>query len=168
MTELVGNSRSNRRIVIIGSMGVFGKMVELSTMLGSLDIPVVIPEEENEVIQQLNLFDFEEFKRNVSFAYLRKIRDPRTYAVLAVNLDRHNIFDYIGPNTFAELAVAFAQSKKMYLYQAMPEAYVDELSAWQAIELQGSLDRLIEDFRRDCMQEDTQLKLQIDWTSIES
>jgi len=101
----------------------------------------------------------EEFKRRVSFAYLKKIRHPSTFAVLAVNLDRHGIPNYIGPNTFAEITVAFAQSKRIYLYQGMPEAYVDELSAWRAVLLNGSLQQLATDFWQSCMQEDKQLKL---------
>lgn len=87
-------------------------MVDIAKMLSEHGVNVIIPEAESSLIHQLSLFDFEEFKRNVSFAYLRKIRDPKTYAVLAINLDQHKILNYIGPNTFAELAVAFAQSKK--------------------------------------------------------
>ncbi|WJD72162.1 hypothetical protein QQ994_09980 [Pseudomonas asiatica] len=150
--------RSDRRVVLIGSMGVYGKMVDIAKMLSEHGVNVIIPEAESSLIHQLSLFDFEEFKRNVSFAYLRKIRDPKTYAVLAINLDQHKILNYIGPNTFAELAVAFAQSKKMYIFQSVPDAYADELSAWKTINLLGDLTKLIEDFRRDCMVEDSQLR----------
>lgn len=150
--------RSDRRIVLIGSMGVYGKMLDIASVLASHGVNAIVPEAENNVVHQLSLFDFEEFKRNVSFSYLRKIRDPKTYAVLAINLDQHRILNYIGPNTFAELAVAFAQSKKMYILQSIPEAYSDELSAWKAISLLGDLSRLIDDFRRDCMVEDSQLR----------
>lgn len=151
--------RASRRIVLIGSMGVYPLIKQCAETLGSLGIQTIVPDEEDEAIHQLSLFEFEHFKRRVSFAYLRKIRDPRTYCVLAVNVDRHGILNYVGPNTFAEIAVAFAQSKKIYLLQGMPEAYVDELSAWRAISLRGRLDQLIADFRADCMVEDPQMRI---------
>lgn len=149
---------TNRRVVLIGSMGVYQEIKKCAIELGKYGIHTIVPEEEGETVLQLSLFDFEHFKRRVSFSYLRKIRDPRTYCVLAVNMDRHGILNYIGPNTFAEIAVAFAQSKKIYLLQSAPEAYGDELSAWRAINLRGNLNQLIKDFREDCMTEDPQLR----------
>lgn len=150
--------KTKRRVVLIGSMGVYQHIKECADELGSFGIQTVMPTEEGEVIQQLSLFDFEHFKRRASFSYLRKIRDPRTYCVLAVNVDRHGILNYVGPNTFAEIAVAFAQSKKIYLLQGTPDAYLDELSAWRAVSLKGQLDRLVSDFRADCMVEDPQMR----------
>ena len=151
--------KTNRRIVLIGSMGVYSNVLDFAGRLNSSGINTIVPEEEDSAVQQLSLFDFEQFKRRVSFAYLRKIRDPRTYCVLAINLDRHGILNYIGPNTFAEIAVAFAQSKKIYLLQGVPEAYADELSAWRSIPLYGDLEKLASDFRDDCMVDDPQMRL---------
>lgn len=151
--------RTNRRVVIIGSMSVYDRMTAIANELHAAGIQTVVPEAEGEAIRQMSLFDFEQFKRRVSFAYLRKIRDPRTYCVLAVNLDRHGILNYIGPNTFAEIAVAFAQSKRIYLYQGMPDAYIDELSAWGCTLLNGRLSGLVNNFRESCMKEDAQLRL---------
>lgn len=150
---------TNQRVVLIGSMGVYEYIREYAEKLNSVGIHTIIPEEEDRTIQQLSLFDFENFKRKVSFSYLRKIRHPMTYCVLAVNLDRHGILNYIGPNTFAEIAVAFAQSKRIYLLQSAPDAYSDELSAWKSINLYGSLERLINDFREECMTEDPQFRM---------
>lgn len=151
--------RANRRIVLIGSMSVYSTIVDLAGELANWEIQTVIPEAENEAVQRLSLQEFEQFKRRVSFAHLKKIRDPRTYAVLAINPDRHGIMNYVGPNTFAEIAVAFAQSKRIYLYQGMPEAYADELSAWGAVVLNRQLDRLIAAFQQACLEEDMQLRL---------
>lgn len=150
---------SNRRIVLIGSMSAYRELLDCASILNAQGIATVVPEPEDEAVQQLSLFEFETFKRRVSFAHLRKIRDPRTYGVLAVNVDRHGILNYVGPNTFAEIAVAFAQSKKIFLLQNVPEAYNDELSAWRATPLFGRLDRLITTFREDCMVEDPQARL---------
>ena len=151
--------RTKRRVVLIGSMGVYHQILEIAEQLGAAGIQTVVPDAENESVRQMSLFDFEQFKRRVSFAHLRRIRDPRTYCVLAVNFDRYGILNYLGPNTFAEIAVAFAQSKRIYMLQANPEAYSDELSAWRAISLRGNIQQLIADFRGDCMKEDPQMCL---------
>lgn len=151
--------RATKRIVLIGSMGVYHQILDVAQRLGNFGIQAIPPEPEEEIAQQLTLFDLEQFKRRVSFAHLRKIRDPRTYCVLAINPDRHGILNYIGPNTFAEIAVAFAQSKKIYLFQGISEAYSDELSAWRSTSLRGNLKQLISDFKTDCMVEDPQLRL---------
>lgn len=166
--ELTDNSdkgiallKTNRRVVLCGSMGAYVDILGISSKLNEFQLPTVVPEVEDEIVQRLSADAFDEFKRKVSFQYLKKIRDPRTFAVLAVNVDRHGIPDYIGPNTFAEIAVAFAQSKKVYLLQGMPDAYVDELSAWRTIPLNGNLERLVGDFKKQCMAEDSQLRLSL-------
>ncbi len=155
----VNQLQTSRRIVLIGSMGAYYHILEVAHQLNSAGIPAVVPDAEDEAVRQMSLSAFEDFKRRVSFAHLRRIRDPRTYCVLAVNPDRHGILNYLGPNTFAEIAVAFAQSKKIYLLQGQPEAYIDELSAWRSISLQGNLKQLIADFQKDCMSEHPQMSL---------
>ncbi len=151
--------KTTRRVVLCGSMGAYSDILAISSHLNKLQVPTVVPEIEDENVQRLSANTFEDFKRRVSFQYLKKIRDPRTFAVLAVNVDRHGIPDYIGPNTFAEIAVAFAQSKKIYLLQGMPDDYTDELSAWRTVPVHGNLERLVGDFKRLCMAEDSQLRL---------
>jgi hypothetical protein len=160
MSDLGASSlRTTRRIVLIGSMGVYHQMLDIASQLGAVGIQTVVPDAEVESVRQMALFEFEDFKRRVSFAHLRRIRDPRTYCVLAVNPDRYGILNYLGPNTFAEIAVAFAQSKKIYLLQGAPEAYLDELSAWRSISLRWNLQHLVTDFQHDCMVEDPQMRL---------
>ena len=107
-------TQSKRRIVIIGSMSVYPSMIKVAKQLNSFGIKTVIPEEEGDIVKQVSLFDFDQFKRRASLSYLRKIRDPRTYCVLAMNLDKYGILNYVGPNTFAEIAVAFAQSNALW------------------------------------------------------
>jgi hypothetical protein len=79
--------------------------------------------------------------------------DPRTFAVLAINADKHGIRDYIGPNTFAEVAVAFSQGKRIYLLQDVPQNLEDELRAWGVVPLRGDLGRLVGDFFACCQSE---------------
>ena len=136
---LVNKKKFKQRIVICGSMSFYGDMLAIQKCLEDEGIPAVVPEPEDQYIGSMSEEDFASFKRAVSYKYLKVIRAPETVAVLAVNKDKHGVSDYIGPNTFAEIAVAFAQRKKVFLLQGVPESYVDELVAWEVIPLDGEL-----------------------------
>ena len=136
---IISKGPFNQRIVICGSMSFYGDMLAFQKLLAEHGVPSIVPEAEDEYIAGLSEEGFAAFKRRVSFQYLMKIRSPETVAVLAVNKDKHGIRDYIGPNTFAEIAVAFAQQKRIFLLQGLPTDYFDELQAWGVISLDGSL-----------------------------
>jgi len=127
-------------------MGVYPRILEEQHALQDRGVRTVVPVAEDNIASGLTPKAFEAFKRRVGRQYLAKIRDVRTVGILAVNCDRYNIADYIGPNTFAEIAVAFAHGKQIYLLQAIPDLYRDELQAWEAIPLYGRLDTLVEAF----------------------
>ena len=137
--HLIWKDNFKQRIVICGSMSFYGDMLEIQNSLRENGIPSIVPVADEQYYSNLSDESFAAFKCKVSFQYLRKIRSPETIAILAVNRDKHGIHDYIGPNTFAEIAVAFAQSKRIFLLQGMPQAYEDELSSWGVISLDGSL-----------------------------
>lgn len=147
------------RIALCGSMSVYPCILDQQSCLANLDVRTIVPDPEDDVAEDLGPREFDEFKRRVAFAYLRKIRDPRTFAVLAVNCDNHGIPNYIGPNTFAEIAVAFAQGKKIYVFQQIPAVYEDELIAWGAIPLGGDLSPLVDDFHTRRREAEKQLVL---------
>jgi hypothetical protein len=140
-------------------MSVYPCILDQQSCLTNSGVRTIVPDPEDDVAEELGPREFDEFKRRVAFAYLRKIRDPRTIAVLAVNCDNHGIANYIGPNTFAEIAVAFAQGKRIYVFQQIPAVYEDELVAWGAVPLGGDLSRLVDDFNARCREAEQQLLL---------
>lgn len=156
---LISKNKYKQRIVICGSMSFYGDMIEIRNTLQKNNIPSIVPEEENEVIASLSEEAFMAFKLRVSFNYLKKIRSPETVAILVTNKDKHGVIDYIGPNTFAEIAVAFAQQKKIFLLQGIPENYNDELEAWGAIPLYGFLNKLFEYYEIDNRKRNMQMDL---------
>jgi len=158
-SDQISVDASHRRIVLCGSMSAYGDMQRIERELVSRGVRTVLPEADEHIREALSEEAFEQFKREVSFAHLRRIRNPATYAVLAVNVDRHGIADYIGPNTFAEIAVAFAQRKRIFLLQDAPAVYSDELSAWGAVCLNGAWHPLIQAFQDFCFEESRQLSL---------
>lgn len=58
----------------------------------------------------------------------------------AVNDTKNNIENYIGHNTFAEIAMAFYKQKKVYVLNDLYEPYLDELEGWGVIPLKGDLE----------------------------
>jgi hypothetical protein len=146
------------RVVLCGSMSVYPRILEEQHALRERGVRTLVPVAEDNIASGLSQEAFEAFKRQVGRQYLTKIRDVRTVAVLAVNCDRYNISDYIGPNTFAEIAVAFAQGKQIYLLQAIPEMYRDELQSWGAVPLHGRLDALVEAYHSYCKKAESQVR----------
>jgi len=127
-------------------MSCFNSMSCVKQDLVEAGVNAFIPASDEELRAKVTIDAFEVLKRKVSFSYLNKIRDPRTFGVLAVNPEKYSISNYIGPNTFAEIAVAFAHQKKIFLYYGMPDVYVDELKAWRAMPLNGDITPLVKSY----------------------
>ena len=75
----------SKKIVICGSMMFFEEMVNCQRQLKELGIESVVPKEENKTVSLYDEKQFMEFKKKVSRAYLRKIRDKETVGVLIYN-----------------------------------------------------------------------------------
>lgn len=135
------------RVVMCGSMTFYAEMRAINYTLSKNAVRCSLPKADDPAKLTLPPDQYETYKRGVSQAHIRRVRSPETYGILAVNLDKHGIRDYIGANTFAEIAVAFAQHKRLYLLQGIPRLYEDELRAWGAIALEGDLKPLVRDYR---------------------
>lgn len=79
----------------------------------------------------------------MSAAYLRKIRDKRTYTVLIFNATKNGRDNYIGANTLVELAMAFTWHRKIFILNDIYEPFRDELVAWNCVYLKGDLEGII-------------------------
>lgn len=66
-------------------------------------------------------------------------------AVLALNLDRKGIKNYIGGNTFLELGFAHVLNKKIFLYCPIPEIhfYDTEIRAMCPVIINGDLSKIV-------------------------
>jgi len=73
--------------------------------------------------------------------YYHKIKDGD--AVLVINNDLNSIKNYIGGNSFLEMAFAHVFYKKVYTMNPIPKMiYTDELIAIQPIVLNGDLGKI--------------------------
>jgi hypothetical protein len=130
-------------IVLCGSMSAFGTIHRIARELLERGLPTVVPEPDGAAWDLATPQRLLHLKRSASMSHLKRVKAKRTAAVLAINVDRHGVHDYIGPNTFAELALGFAHGKRLYLLQDIPEQYEEELRAWGAVSLDGRLEILV-------------------------
>jgi hypothetical protein len=83
--------------------------------------------------------DINKYKAEVSRGHFNHVVDKNTYAVLVINENKNGIVNYIGANTFAEIAFAFYFGKKIFILNGVYAPYGDELSAWGACFLNGKM-----------------------------
>ena len=121
-----------KRIVLCGSMKLKEKIFEVEEYLKNKGYEVVTPKE----------FRVKMTKGDAAKLHFDEITNEKTNIVLTVNVTKNGIENYIGPNTFAEIAMAFYFNKKIYLLNDIYEPYRDELEGWNVIPLNGNLDNL--------------------------
>lgn len=128
-----------RTVVVCGSMKNLDLMTRIGEALKDSGLDVITPEadERNDLSTAT--------KRAASRRHMGHIRHHRTAAILVVNVDRPGANNYVGPNSFAEIGIAFADDRRVFLLQGMPEYYKDELVAWGVECLEGDLTRLVRD-----------------------
>jgi hypothetical protein len=117
-------------IVLCGSMKVKDKILEVANQLEEKGYNVLLP------VECMKGLD----KIIASRAHLDRICNPDTDIVLIVNAKKNNIENYIGPNSFAEIAFGFYFGKKVYLLNDIYQPYEDELVGWKVTPLNGNLE----------------------------
>lgn len=138
-----------KKIVICGSMLFYDEMLECQEILRKKGVKAIIPKEENGAVNLYDELAFREFKRKVSSAYLKRIREKDTIAVLIYNGTKKGQANYIGANTLVEIAMAFTWNRKIYLYNDIYEPLADELLAWECICLKGDMEKIILDMKQN-------------------
>lgn len=119
-----------KNIILCGSMKVKDKILEIAETLEKNGYNVLIP---RECFEDLD-------KALASRIHFDKICDSNNEIVLVVNATKNGIDNYIGPNSFAEIAFGFYFNKRVYLLNDIYEPYKDELEGWKVIPLKGNLD----------------------------
>ncbi|MER9207841.1 MULTISPECIES: hypothetical protein [unclassified Mesorhizobium] len=148
-----------RRFVVCGSMAFAHKMDEICSRLAEHDVLAVAPDDVDAGADFSEQKSYQRFKKEVSKRHIKKVRDPRTIGIVVANFEKHGTRSYIGANTFAEIAIAFADNKAIFLLDGIPRNFSDELSAWGVHDLRGSLDPLIFRYRDLCRKDLNQLRL---------
>jgi hypothetical protein len=132
------------KIVICASMSAAEKIIQVKEELENLGHQVVVPANmERHLAKTFNAHESteEKIKDDLIRKYFQEIRHAD--AVLALNYDKNGIKNYIGGNTFLELAFGHVLDKKLFLINDIPEvSYRDEIIAMQPNILEGDLTRI--------------------------
>lgn len=135
------------KIVICCSMSASKKVLEVVKELEKMGHELVVPR--NLEKYALGIWDIEnahestqnKIEGDLIRGYFEKIKTCD--AVLTVNEKKNGIPNYIGGNTFLEIAFAHVLNKKNYILNGIPEiSYKDELVAMQPIVLRGDLSKI--------------------------
>lgn len=121
-----------KTIVLCGSMKCKDKIINLAKILENKGYNVLIP---IECIKNIE-------KRIASKAHFDRIASAQNEIILIVNETKNGIENYIGPNSFAEIAFGFYFNKKVYLLNDIYEPYKDELIGWNVTPLKGDIEKL--------------------------
>ena len=121
-----------KNIVLCGSMKVKDKIIEIAKTLESKGYNVLLPIECMKGLE----------KSIASRSHLDRIINPQNKIILVVNDTKNGVENYIGANSFAEIAFGFYFNKQVYLLNDIYEPYKDELIGWNIITLKGDLDKL--------------------------
>ena len=142
------------KVVICGSIEITPKIKKNSDELIGMGHKTEIPLTSQRIIKgELTMEEFKNEKKKRGDGAFRKIKDDvikRYYhliadadAVLILNVDKNGVENYIGGNTFLEMAFAHVLDKKIYLYNEIPEmSYTDEIIAMQPIIINQDLNRI--------------------------
>ena len=121
------------KLVLCGSMRNYEKMVAIKAELTTNGIIGILPTSEIE----------NKTKKELSLEHFNNIACENTDGILVVNVPKDNINNYIGPNAFAEIAVATFLNKKVFILNGIYDFYKDELQGWDVICLYGNLKELV-------------------------
>ena len=121
-----------KNVVLCGSMKVKDQILKVADELKSLGYEALLPVECMEGRP----------KEIASRAHFGRIVDARNQFILIVNATKNGIENYIGPNSFAEIAFGFYHDKEVFVLNDFYEPYRDELEGWGAVALHGDLSKL--------------------------
>lgn len=121
-----------KRIVLCGSRTFKDYIINIGRKLEQEGFEVVIPKE----------FFTPMPKREHSILHFSEIQNERTDYVLIINEEKNGKKNYIGANSFAEIAMGFYFGKKVFLKNDIYEPYADELIGWGVIPLKGHLENM--------------------------
>ena len=121
-----------KRIVLCGSRTFKDYIINIGRNLEKEGFEVVIPKE----------FFTPMPKREHSMLHFSEIQNEKTDYVLIINEEKNGKKNYIGANSFAEIAMGFYFGKKVFLKNDIYEPYADELVGWGVIPLKGHPEKL--------------------------
>lgn len=132
-----------KKITICGSMKFFSGIEQLKKELEGLGYTVLIPIKGGKGTDYSKLPKKEQADMKQFFIdkHIEKIQ--QSDAILVANYTKDNKKDYIGANTFLEMACAYVLKKKIFILNSMPEqANTVEIAGLKPVLLKGNLQNI--------------------------
>ena len=135
------------KIGVAGSMQFTEEMIKVCEELRKLGHEPFMSKFKDEYVGKTDK-EKETIKLNHKYNYdaIREFWKPMqdADALLVVNLDKHNIKNYIGGNAFLEMGFAHVLGQKIYLMNPSPEMpyYGTEIIAMKPIVINGDLNKI--------------------------
>jgi len=132
-----------KTITICGSMRFFSKIEQLKKELENLGFKVFIPSEEGMDIDYSKLSKQEQadMKQDFIDKHIEKIK--KSDAILLANYTKNDVENYIGANTFLEMAFAYLLKKPIFILNNIPEqSNTVEIEWLKPILLNGNINSL--------------------------
>ena len=132
-----------KTITICGSMQFFTEIEQLKKELENLDFKVFTPSEEGTGTDYSKLSKQEQadMKQDFIDRHIDKIR--KSDAILIANYTKNEVKDYIGANTFLEMAFTYILNKSIFILNSIPEqTNTVEIEGLKPIVLNGKLNSL--------------------------
>ena len=133
------------KIAICGSMAFSPEMIEIGENLKKKGYDVMLPEftKKYSTMDSREGMHSEAAENKIKYDLIRQYYNEivASDAVLVLNKTRKGIENYVGGNSFLEMAFAHIHRKKIYLMNPVPEmGYSDEMKAMTPVILNGDLD----------------------------
>ena len=138
------------RIAICGSLNFAGEINKIEKELVSGGHEPLLPASIKDFLLE-NSNDADKLKADrkrymeIKQVYLKEHfkKIENSDAILVVNLKKHDIKNYIGGNTFAEIMFAFYLDKRIFFLNPIPtepKVFADELESVKPVVLNGNLE----------------------------
>jgi hypothetical protein len=138
------------KITICGSTKFVKEMREFKEKLESLGHEVILPlsakmNQDKEFWNKMKLDDSSKFlntKRERMLGHFDEVK--LSDAILVLNYDNDGKKNYVGGNTFLEMAIALEHGKKIFLLNPAPKdsSYIEEIESMHPIILNGDLSKI--------------------------
>ncbi len=131
------------KITICGSIKFFNEIKDLKNKLELLDYNIFSPAEDGTEIDYQKLTFEEQINIKSKFIdeHLDKIK--KSDAILVANYDKNGVRNYIGANTFLEMAFAYVLNKPIFLLNDIPSQDNGvEIRGMKPVVLRGNLNKI--------------------------
>lgn len=123
------------------------KMIKVSNNLEKLGHVVILPESTKQYVEGKIKFsnsnESSKHKQEQDLIRIHYKKIDNSDAILVINVEKNQIKNYIGGNSFIELAFGHILNKKLFLLNPIPDiSYRDEIKAMEPIVINGDLSKI--------------------------